>query len=45
LLPRINDPDLKRLAFNRNVSDVIRHAAEKIMRRKEEIAKAKLGKY
>jgi hypothetical protein len=45
LLPRINDFDLKRLAFNRNVSDVIRHTAEKLMRRKEEIAKAKLGKY
>jgi len=45
LLPRINDFDLKRLAFNRNVSDVIRHTAERIMQRKEEAAKAKLGKY
>jgi hypothetical protein len=42
LLPRINDPDLKGLVLNRNVSDVIRHAAEKIIRRKEEAAKGKL---
>jgi len=41
LLPRINEFDLKRLAFNRNVSDVIRHTAEKIVRRKEEAAKPK----
>ena len=39
LLSRVNDVDLKRLAFNRNVSDVIRHAAEKIIRQKEEAAR------
>jgi len=41
LLPRIYDADLKRLALNRNVSDVIRHAAEKIIRQKEEAARTR----
>ena len=41
LLPRVNEFDLKRLAINRNVSDVIRHTAEKIVRRKEEASKPK----
>jgi hypothetical protein len=41
LLPRINEFDLKRLAINRNVADVIRYTAEKIVRRKEEAAKPK----
>jgi len=41
LLPRVYDADLKRLALNRNVSDVIRHAAEKILRQKEEAAKTR----
>jgi hypothetical protein len=41
LLPRINELDMKRLAFNRNVADVIRHTAEKLVRRKEEAAKPK----
>ena len=45
LLPRINDFDLKRLAFNRNVSDIIRHTAEKIIRQKEEAARAKSGRF
>ena len=46
LLPRIKDPDLKGLVLNRNVPDVIRHTAEKIMKRKEELAKGKfLGKH
>ena len=42
LLPRVHDLDLKRLAANRNVSDVIRHTAEKIVRRKEEAARPKM---
>ena len=42
LLKRTKDQDLKWLVFNRNVSDVIRHAAEKIIRQKEEAAKEKL---
>ena len=42
LLSRINDPDLKGLVLNRNVADVIRHAAEKIVRRKDDLAKGKL---
>jgi hypothetical protein len=41
LLPRVNQFDLKRLALNRNVADVIRHTAEKIVRRKEELEKPK----
>ena len=46
LLPRINDFDLKRLSMNRNVADVIRHSAEKIIRRKEELAREKhFGKH
>jgi hypothetical protein len=39
LLSRVYDADLKRLALNRNVSDVIRHAAEKLIRQKEEAAR------
>ena len=46
LLPRINERDLKWLAVNRNVSDVIRKAADKFIKRKEEANKPKLpGKY
>ena len=46
LLPRINEFDLKRLSMNRNVADVIRHTAEKIIRRKDEVAKEKhFGKH
>jgi hypothetical protein len=46
LLPRLNDPDVKGLILNRNVPDVIRHAAEKIIRQKKEAAKGKLpGKH
>jgi hypothetical protein len=41
LLKRINDQDLKMLAINRNVPDVIRHTAEKIIERKEQAAKGK----
>jgi hypothetical protein len=41
LVLHINDRDLKGLAFNRNVPDVIRHTAEKITRQKEEAAKPK----
>ena len=41
LLPRVNEFDLKRLAFNRNVADVIRHTAEKIVQRKQEASKPK----
>ena len=35
LLPQMHDHDLKGLVLNRNVSDVIRHAAERIIERKE----------
>ena len=47
LLPRVHELDLKRLSINRNVSDVIRHTAEKIVRRKEEAARPKMpgGKF
>jgi hypothetical protein len=46
LLPQINDRDLKGLVLNRNVSHVIRHTGEKIIRRKEEAAKSQLpGKH
>jgi hypothetical protein len=46
LLPRLHESDLKWLVLNRNVPDVIRHTAEKIIRRKEEAAKGKFpGKY
>ncbi len=46
LLKRANDQDLKWLVLNRNVPDVIRHSAEKMVRRKEEAAKGKLpGRY
>jgi hypothetical protein len=41
LLPRINDHDLKWLVLNRNVSDVIRHSAEKTVQRREEALKPK----
>jgi hypothetical protein len=41
LVLHINDRDLKGLAFNRNVTDVIRRTAEKIIRQKEEAAKPK----
>jgi hypothetical protein len=41
LLPRVNEFDLKRLAFNRNVADVIRHTAERIIQRKEDARKPK----
>ena len=41
LLNRINDRDLKWLVLNRNVADVIRTTAEKIIRRKEEANKPK----
>jgi hypothetical protein len=42
LLHHINDRDLKWLAVNRNVSDVIRTTAEKFIKRKEEANKPKL---
>jgi hypothetical protein len=46
LIPHINDRDLKGLVINRNVSDVIRRSAEKIIQQKAEAAKPKLpGKY
>jgi hypothetical protein len=41
LLHHINDRDLKWLAVNRNVSDVIRTTAEKFTKRKEEANKLK----
>jgi len=42
LLPRVHEIDLKRLSVNRNVPDVIRHSADKMVRRKEEAAKPKI---
>ena len=41
LVPRVNEFDLRRLAQNRNVADVIRHTAEKIVRQKLEANKPK----
>jgi hypothetical protein len=41
LVRHINDRDLKWLALNRNVPDVIRHTAEKIIKRREEAANPK----
>ncbi len=41
LVPRVNEFDLRKLALNRNVADVIRHTAEKIVRQKEEANKPK----
>jgi hypothetical protein len=41
LLRRTNDHDLRSLMLNRNVPDVVRHTAEKIIERKEEAAKGK----
>jgi hypothetical protein len=46
LLHHLNDRDLKWLAVNRNVSDVIRTTADKFIKRKEEANKVKLpGKH
>lgn len=47
LVPRVNEFDLKKLAINRNVADVIRHTAEKIVRQREEARKPKFqgGKF
>jgi hypothetical protein len=42
LLRRINDLDLKWLVLNRNVADVVRNAAQKIIKRKEEANRPKL---
>ncbi len=41
LVPRVNEFDLRRLSQNRNVADVIRHTAEKIVRQKLEANKSK----
>jgi len=41
LVPRINEVDLGRLALNRNLADVIRHPAEKIVRQKQEANRPK----
>jgi hypothetical protein len=43
LLKRTNDQDLKSLVLNRNVPDVIRQSAEKMVQRKEEALKGKLS--
>jgi hypothetical protein len=46
LVIRLNDRDLKTLTFNRNVPDVIRTMAMKIIKQKEDAAKPKLpGKH
>jgi hypothetical protein len=41
LVPRVNEFDLRRLALNRNVADVIRHTAEKIVRQRQEANRPK----
>lgn len=46
LLKRTHDQDLKYLAFNRNISDVIRRGAEKMVRQKQEATRPKIpGKH
>jgi hypothetical protein len=46
LLNRVNDRDLKMLALNRNVADVIRHLAEKMVKQRKEANKVNLtGKH
>ena len=46
LLRHINDTDLKWLVLNRNVADVVRHAAQRRVNQKEEANKLKLpGKH
>ena len=46
LLKRIHDQDLKYVAINRNIADVIRRGADKMARQKEEAAKPKMpGKH
>jgi len=46
LLRRINDADLKWLVLNRNVADVVRNAAQRRIKQKEEANKPKLlGKH
>ena len=42
VLGQINDRDLKALSRNRNVSRLIRHAAERTLQRKEELATARI---
>ena len=43
LLKHAHDQDLRTLVYNRNVPDVIRKTAQKIIRQKEEAAKAKFS--
>ncbi|MFZ0963691.1 MAG: hypothetical protein WAO35_22735 [Terriglobia bacterium] len=45
LIVRMNDRDLKGLALNRNVPEVVRSMALKIIKQKEEATKPKLGKH
>jgi len=42
LLHRMNDRDVKELMINKNVPEVIRTMAQKIIKQKEEAAKVKL---
>jgi cytoskeleton protein RodZ len=44
LIPRLNNRDLKGLGLNRNVPDVIRSMAIKLIKQKEEASKPKLPK-
>jgi hypothetical protein len=43
LIRRINDRDLKWLVINRNVADVVRHAAQRRINQKLEASRPKLG--
>jgi len=45
LIARMNDKDLKGLSLNRNIPDVIRSMAIKVIKQKEEANKPKLGKH
>jgi len=42
LLPRLNERDLKGLAINKNVADVLRNMATKMIKQKEEANKPKI---
>jgi hypothetical protein len=42
LINRLNDKDLKTLAINRNVADVLRNMSDKMIKQKEEAKKVKI---
>jgi hypothetical protein len=43
LINRLNDKDLKTLAINRNVADVLRNMSDKMIKQKEEAKKVKIS--